>query len=86
MDEFRLGHLPIPLAASERAEEVDVGQALSRVRLKRVSSRLAWGLLVWGSSPVWHIGLAWPPTLGAKDNAVQAEACIPYGDVCCTSC
>eukprot|EP00964_Phaeocystis_antarctica_P124725 scaffold88358_cov71-Phaeocystis_antarctica.AAC.4 len=27
MDEFRLGHLLIPLPAGERAEEVDVGQA-----------------------------------------------------------
>ena len=27
---------------------------LSKARLKRVSSRPVWGLLVWGSSPVWH--------------------------------
>ena len=28
---------------------------LSKTRLKRVSSRPVWGLLVRGSSPVWHI-------------------------------
>ena len=27
---------------------------LSKARLKRVSSRPVWSLLVWGSSPVWH--------------------------------
>ncbi len=27
---------------------------LSKARLKRVGSGLVWGLLAWGSSPVWH--------------------------------
>ena len=29
-------------------------QRLPKARLIRVSSRLVWGLLVRGSSPVWH--------------------------------
>ena len=54
--------------AALRVELLGVGRhgaALSKARLKRVSSRpatlgvsLSWGLLVWDSSPLWHT--AWP--------------------------
>eukprot|EP00964_Phaeocystis_antarctica_P089016 scaffold56721_cov53-Phaeocystis_antarctica.AAC.1 len=42
------------LAASGASEVASPGHGLSKARLKRVSGRLVWGLLVWGSSPARH--------------------------------
>ena len=40
--------------AAERTLPEVRPEALSKARLRREGSSPAWGLLVWGSSPVWH--------------------------------
>eukprot|EP00964_Phaeocystis_antarctica_P151413 scaffold119017_cov81-Phaeocystis_antarctica.AAC.2 len=50
---------------------VDVAHtALSKARLARVSSRIVWGLPLWGSKPVWPAAcesLLAPPSQSARD-------------------
>ena len=47
---------------------------LSKARLKRVSSRPAWSLLVWGSSPAWHTR----PRRHRRSRASPAGAADPW--------
>ena len=46
---------------------------LSTARLARLSSRPAWGLLGWGSSPVWHTST---PPLSTSERTT-AEPALP---------
>ena len=64
---------PVLQARGEALEQAD--RHLSKARLKRVSSRPVWGLLIRGWSPIRHIGgCVWSASPGF-------EPCVAYDAV-----
>ena len=57
----------------EEVERVHREHGLSKVRLTRVRSRPAWGLLGWGSSPVWHTSSSSTMALRSRGSACTVK-------------